>query len=189
MDHAESLQKLRSGDVNAFRELVEAWQDKVFNTAIGIVQDKQDAEDITQEVFVTLHEQIQSFKAESTIGTWLYRIALRKALDHEKKKRRQKHGGLLKRIFGSSAEMEAVDFHHPGIAFDNKERSAVLFGALNQLPENQRVAFILHKLEGLSYEEIAGVMGSSLFAVESLQVRAKKSLQNLLRDYYSNNKY
>ena len=188
MDHPDSIQKLRTGDLAAFRELVEAWQDKVFNTAIGIVQDKEDAEDITQEVFVTLHEQIENFKAESTIGTWLYRITVRKALDHEKKKLRQKHGGLLKRIFGSDAETAAVDFHHPGIAFDNKERSAVLFSALRKLPKNQRVAFMLHKLEGLSYEEIALVMGSSLFAVESLQGRAKKNLQNLLRDYYSRNK-
>lgn len=189
MEQPDIIYQLRKGDLTVFKEVVEAWQDKIFNTALGIVQNEQDAEDITQEVFVTLHEEINGFKSESTIGTWLYRVTIRKSLDHEKKKKRQKHGGLLKRIFGGLAEDEPINFQHPGIVLDNKERSAVLFEALRKLPAKQRAAFLLHKLEGLSYEEIAAVMNSTLFSVESLLVRAKKNLQNILRDYYSKNKY
>lgn len=167
--------------------MVADWQDKVYNTAVGIVQNEEDAEDITQEVFVTLYERIEDFREESALSTWIYSITVHKSLDHEKRKKRQKHGGLLKKIFLAKGGDEPVNFDHPGILLDNKEMAAVLFKALKKLPEKQRIAFTLHKLERLSYQEIAAVMDTTVFAVESLQGRAKLNLKRILEKYYQQN--
>jgi RNA polymerase sigma factor (sigma-70 family) len=162
------------------------WQDMVYNTVVGIVQNEEDAEDITQEVFIQVYESIKGFRQEAKLSTWIYRIAISKALDFEKKKKRQKHGGLLKRIFDSSAADEVMHFDHPGVLLDKKQHAAALFSAINKLPEKQRIAFLLHKLEALSYQEIAEITDTSVMAIESLQVRARNNLRTILGDYYKN---
>ncbi|MBC7535535.1 MAG: RNA polymerase sigma factor [Ferruginibacter sp.] len=184
MNQADIIFKLKNGDTAAFQKVVLAWQDKVYNTSLSIVQHAQDAEDITQEVFVTLYERIADFREEATLATWMYRITVSKSLDHEKRKRRSKYGGLVRRIFFITQEDEPLNFDHPGILLDNKEKAAVLFKALKKLPEKQRIVFTLHKTEGLSYHEIARVMNTSLYAIESLQTRAKNNLKEILKSYY-----
>ena len=88
----------------------------------------------------------------------------------------------MQRLFGDDNEPlhELPDFNHPGIAFDRKENSAKLFKAIAQLPENQKIAFTLHKLEDLSYHKISEVMETSVPAVESLMHRAKQNLRKIL---------
>ena len=77
-----------------------------------------------------------------------------------------------------------ADFDHPGIIIEKKERAAELFRALKQLPDKQRIAFTLHKLEGQSYQEVAEIMSTSLYAIESLMARAKTNLKKSLAKYY-----
>ena len=84
------IERLKKGDEAAFKEIVESSQGLVYNTALGIVQNPEDAEDVTQEVFVQLYESIKSFKGESKLSTWLYRITVSKAMDHLRKKKRKK---------------------------------------------------------------------------------------------------
>ncbi len=184
MDQLEIIAKLKQGDKTVYTEVVEQWQHMIYNTALSIVQNGEDAEDITQDVFVSLYERIQSFREESALSTWLYSITVRKALDNEKRKARQKRGGFLQRIFSVNESDEPVNFNHPGILLDNKENATVLFKALKKLPDKQRVAFTLHKMEGLSYQQIAAIMDTSLYAIESLQVRAKNNLKKILKEYY-----
>ena len=184
MDQPAIIARLKQGDKSVYTEVVEHWQHMIYNTALSIVQHEADAEDISQDVFIALFEKIQDFREESTLSTWLYRITVRKALDHEKRKTRQKHGGFLQRVFSVKQRDEPVNFNHPGVLLDNKENAAVLFHALKKLPDQQRIAFTLHKLEGLSYQEIAVIMNSSLYAIESLQVRAKNNLKKILKAYY-----
>ena len=76
---------------------------------------------------------------------------------------------------------------HPGIELEKKERSALVFSAINRLPENQKIAFTMHKIEGVSYEETAQIMNISLYSVVSLMFRAKKNLKLLLGNYYEKN--
>ena len=184
MNQLDIIERLKNGDHTVFSEIVESCKNMVYNTTLGIVQNEEDAEDITQEVFLQVYESISEFRGEAKLSTWIYRITISKSLDYEKKKRRQKNGGLLKRIFEGKREDEPAHFDHPGIVLDKKEDAAVLFNAINKLPEKQRIAFVLHKLEALSYQEIADVMKISLMAVESLQVRAKNNLKNILKVYY-----
>jgi RNA polymerase sigma factor (sigma-70 family) len=175
---------INSGIAPPFEEIVSRCQDMVYNTALSILQSEEDAEDITQEVFIKVYEKRDHFRGEALLSTWIYRITVNKALDLEKKKKRQKHGGFITKLFGDREEEEAINFHHPGVVLDNKEKAAMLFKALKKLPESQRIAFTLHKIEGLPYQEIAAVMETSLVAVESLMARAKTSLQKILKTYY-----
>jgi len=157
----------------------------VYNTALGIVQNAEDAEDISQEVFVQVYQSVHSFKGESKFSTWLYRITIAKALDHERRKKRKKRFAIVKKIFGDPADEGLLpDFQHPGVTFDKKETAAILFKAIKELPENQRIAFTLHKVEGLSYQEVSDVMKTSVSSVESLMHRAKNNLKKLLENYY-----
>ena len=84
------IEQLKQGDEAAFKTIVETWQNMVYNTAIGIVQNAEDAEDITQEVFMQVYQSISSFKGDSKFSTWLYRIAITKSLDHERRKKERK---------------------------------------------------------------------------------------------------
>ena len=182
-DELDLIERLKRGDESTFRILVEQYQDLVYNTALGIVQNESDAEDVAQEVFIQVYRSIGSFKSEAKLSTWIYRITTTRALDLLRARKSKKRFGLLKRLWETAEEspMENIqDFNHPGVSLERKEEAAQLMTAIAQLPENQKVAFVLHKLEGLSYLEIAEVMGNTLPAVESLMHRARLNLRKIL---------
>jgi len=181
------VSQLKQGNQSGFTALVEMYQDMVYNTAFSIVQNEDDADDVAQEVFVQVYLSVNTFKGESKLSTWIYRITITKALDHEKKKKRKKRFGFIQSLFGGEDEENhyPVEFNHPGVQLEKKERAAELFKALNKLPDNQRIAFTLHKLEGQSNQEIAEIMNTSLYAVESLMGRAKSNLKKILHNFYS----
>jgi RNA polymerase sigma factor (sigma-70 family) len=186
LNQPELIVQLQLGDEQAFKKLVDEWEDMVYNTVVGIVQNEDDADDITQEVFIQVYQSVSSFKGESKFSTWLYRIAISKSLDHEKRKKRKKRFAFVESLLGKGGEeiIHPADFNHPGILIEKKEQAARLFAALRQLPDNQRIAFTLHKLEGQSYFEVADIMNTTLYAVESLMARAKANLKKVLKKYY-----
>ena len=188
-DEALTVKALQQGDEMAFRSFVEEWQDMVFNTILGIVQNEEDAEDAAQDTFIQAYESIGHFKGDSKLSTWLYRIAVSKALDHLRRKKRKKRFAFVQSLFGLNEEEVSKDsgFRHPGLALENKEKGALVFAAIDKLPENQKTAFVLHKLEGLSYQEVAAVMETTVPAVESLIHRARQQLRKLLETYYRKN--
>jgi RNA polymerase sigma factor (sigma-70 family) len=185
-NETELIYKLQQGEQQAFKSVVDLYQDMVYNTIISIVQNEADAEDITQEVFVQVYQSVSSFKGESKFSTWLYRISITKALDNEKRKRRKKRFAFVQRLFGENGEAQyhPVEFNHPGVILDNKEKAGELFKALQKIPDSQRIAFTLSKIEGLSNNEIAEIMNTSFYAVESLLARAKTNLKKELKNYY-----
>jgi RNA polymerase sigma-70 factor (ECF subfamily) len=189
LNELDLIQQLRAGDEQAFKSLVTNYQDLVFNTALGIVQNSEDAEDVAQEVFIQVYRSIDQFKGDARLSTWIYRITTTKALDHIRSRKRKKRFAFITSLFGPNDELvhEPVDFQHPGVALDRKEQAALLFQMIAQLPENQKVAFTLHKTEELSYQEIADVMQLSVSAVESLLFRARQNLRKLLEKYYQQN--
>ncbi|AEW01258.1 RNA polymerase subunit sigma-70 [Niastella koreensis] len=189
MNELELIQQLRAGDEGAFKSLVANYQDLVYNTALGIVQNSEDAEDVAQEVFIQVYRSIDQFKGDARLSTWIYRITTTKALDHIRSRKRKKRFAFITSLFGPNDELvhEPVDFQHPGVTLDRKEQAALLFRMIEQLPENQKVAFTLHKTEELSYQEIADVMQLSVSAVESLLFRARQNLRKLLEKYYQQN--
>lgn len=186
MNEQELIELVKQRDRAAFKTLVDTWQDMVYNTSIGILQNAHDAEDVAQEVFTKVYESIESFKGESKFSTWLYRITLSKATDHIRKKNRKKRFAFIQSLYGKNDEqvIDPPDFYHPGISLENKENAAVLFKAIDQLPATQKNAFVLNKIENLSYREIAEVLNSSEAAVDALLQRAKDKLRKILRNYY-----
>lgn len=186
MSQTELVVQLQQGDETAFKKLVDDYQVMVYNTVLGIVQNEADADDIAQEVFIQVFRSVSSFKGDSKFSTWLYRITVNKALDHEKKSKNRL--GFVQRLFGGHDEdKQPAEFDHPGVQMEKKERANELFKALKQIPDKQRIAFTLHKLEGQSYQGIAEIMNTTLYAVESLMSRAKANLRKELKKYYDNN--
>lgn len=180
------VQELKEGNEAAFKQVVDNYQNMVYNTCLAIVKSEEDAEDISQDVFVQVFQSIHSFKGESKLSTWIYRIATTKSLDFERKKKRKKRFGFVRSIFGDDSQVvvNPPDFQHPGIVLDKKENASILFKAIDQLPENQRIAFILNKVEGLSYQEVSEVLDTSVSSIESLLHRAKNNLRKILEKDY-----
>jgi RNA polymerase sigma-70 factor (ECF subfamily) len=190
MSVEDRIAELKAGDSGAFRQLVEEFKDRVYNTVLGVLQNKEEAQDVTQEVFTEVYQSIARFKGDAKLSTWIYRIALSKAYDVVRRKNRKKRFAFVQSLFGEEGDMieaEQGEFAHPGVQLENKERAAILFGAIEKLAENQKTAFLLNKLEGLSYAEIAEIMNVTVPAVESLLFRAKQNLQKRLREYFEEN--
>jgi RNA polymerase sigma factor (sigma-70 family) len=178
----ELIRGLKDKDEAAFRWLVEQYKDKIFNAVLNIVQDGDEADDCAQEVFIKVYESIGSFKGESALGTWMYRIAIRKALDNvRKKKTRSKLQQFLPWWMPEESKSVNTDFHHPGVQMEHKEKAAVLFRGIDQLPEKQKMAFTLIRIQGLNYAEVCEIMGMNIKAVESLMSRAKANLERSLK--------
>lgn len=168
-----------------FQNIYQQYMLLVYNLALHYIQNIEDAEEITQDVFVKVHESLHKFSGKSSIKTWIYRITVNKSLDFIKHKKSAKRFF----IFGKKSENEREfqnhsNFEHPGIALEKKENAAILFAVINELNENQKTAFILSKLDGLSNPEIAEVMSLSISSVESLIFRAKKMLQQNLANKF-----
>lgn len=189
-EEAELIDLLKKGDDGAFKRIVESKKDLVYNTALGLLQNVEDAEDIAQEVFIKVYESIHQFKGESAFSTWLYRIAVTKSLELIRSRKRKKRFAFITSLLGENNELrhDPPEFIHPGVQLDNKERSVILFKSITKLPENQRIAFTLHKVEGIPYQEIAEIMNLSVSAIESLIHRAKANLRKDLENYYKKNK-
>jgi RNA polymerase sigma-70 factor (ECF subfamily) len=177
---------LKDGEEEAFRYLVDQYQDKVYNTCISFVKNPDDADDLTQEVFLEVYNSIHKFRLESKLSTWIYRISVNKSLEYLRKMKRKKRFGFLFAIDFERNQRDNVEleFNHPGILAENKEKAAILYRAIEKLPENQRIAFTLHKLEDLSYVQISEIMNKSLSSVESIMHRAKLNLRKELFNYY-----
>lgn len=163
-----------------FHHIYDTHKDMVYNLSLNYLQNREDAEEVMQDVFVKVHQKLDSFKGDSEIGTWVYRITINLCLDRIKAAKRQKRFGFLINIFDkdSSDTVKAwAHFDHPGVELENKEMMESLFGIINQLPEKQKSALLLSKLEGLSQKEIATILETTPKAVESLIQRARKTLK------------
>jgi RNA polymerase sigma-70 factor (ECF subfamily) len=182
---------LQSGKNAAFSCLLDAYQQKVFGTCISFVPNKEDAEDVAQEVFLEVFKSISKFKGDSKLATWIYKITTNKCLEFIRKKNSKKRFAFMQTILGNEIPFDKTNYftevNHPGILLENKEKSAIIFKAINTLPENQRVIFTLAKIDGKSYREIIEITGKNLSSVASVMFRAKKGLQEKLANYYKNN--
>lgn len=176
------LKKVAQRDKQAFRKLYDLFSAKVYNTALSYAQSEPDAEEITQDVFVKIHRSATRFRGNSSVNTWIYRIAVNASLDFLKKKKR------LSIFQFSETQKDKPDFEHPGVLLENKERASMLFKVIDTLPEKQKTAFILSFIEELPRQEVATIMETSLKAVEGLLQRGKANLRKKLAKEYPNRK-
>jgi len=185
----ELIKGIQSGNEGAFRELFENYRKRVFNTCNSIVHNPADADDLVQEVFIELHRSSGKFRGESRVSTWIYRIAINKALNFMRQMNRRKWYQSIENLTGLNLKqtIHSAGIRQPDVELEEKQRSQQLHAAIDDLPENQRTAFLLNKYEDLTYLEIAEVMNTSHSAVESLIHRAKINLQKKLFSFYKKN--
>jgi len=151
----------------------------VYNMCLNYLQQREEAEEATQDVFLKVHQNLERFNEGSELKTWIYRIAINQCLDVLRSRKRKY---ALKIVFSKSfpKELHSVEFYHPGVALENKEAMAEIFTCINQLPENQKTVILLKVMEDLPQKEIAQVMEMSEKAVESLLSRARTNLKKRL---------
>ena len=170
-----------------FEKMYNQYKLLVYNVALNYLQNIEDAEEITQDVFIQLHQSIAKFQNNSTLKTWIYRITINKCLDFIKHKNSKKRFFIFGKKSESDFELQKTsNFEHPGILMENKEDAEILFHVINELSENQKTAFVFSKLDGLSNPEIATIMELSISSVESLIFRAKSTLKEKLSLKFEN---
>lgn len=190
LDDQSILQALSRDKDRGFNHLVDAYAARVFTTCVNLVRNREDAEDVTQEVFTTIYTSIDTFQGDSKLSTWIYSVSTNKCKEFLRKKTRKKRFGIHTEVEKDDSHFipsQVVEYNHPGVKLEDKERANILFNAIDQLAENQRLAYTMHKIEGRSYQEVAEVLDLSVSSVESLMFRAKKRLQQLLQHYYEEN--
>jgi RNA polymerase sigma-70 factor (ECF subfamily) len=178
----KELKELRERDEIAFRTLVKNYQSRIFHHAMQILRNREEAEDVCQETFVQVFQSICSFKGDSSLSTWIIRIAIHLSLE---KIRKQKRRNRLREMlpWWMPSEEKSADFMdlNPGIQLENKEKAIALYRAIDQLSANQRVAFTLIKIDEITYAEASELMNLSIKAIESLVSRAKENIKKQLK--------
>jgi RNA polymerase sigma-70 factor, ECF subfamily len=185
----EIISRLQAGDTETYARLVEEHRDRVLNTCYRFVYNREDAEEVAQDVFIEVYRSVAAFRQESRLATWIYRIAVSKSLDFLRKRGRKKRFAQIRSLFGGehglATEPRAVDTRDPAQQLEQMERLRVIQDAIRRLPEKQGVAFTLSKCEGFGNREIAAVLELSLPSVDALIHRAKLNLQKQLAAYFS----
>jgi len=185
---AELATELRSGSEAAFDWLVTHYHGPVYGLVRGVLCDSSEAADVTQEVFLKAFRGIRDFRGGSSLKTWLYRIAVREALNH----RRWTWRHLRQQIFLDEASDENNSIFEledcgpsPFDTLASRELQQVVHQALNGVAESFRAAVILRDLEGLSYEEVAEVLGVSVGTVKSRILRGRRALRDILEPLFA----
>ena len=188
---SELIEGLKSGSQEAFRSLVDTYQQKVIRTCKGFVHSDDDAEDIAQEVFIEIWQSINKFRGDAELSTWIYRISVNKSLNFIKTASRRKIFSFFdftdpdRSSFAN--ELAAAQGYSPDNDLGRSEQAEAVKRAIDSLPSKQRTAFVLSKYDDLSYQEIAKVMNSTVPSVESLIFRARQNLQKRLYIFYKKN--
>lgn len=182
-DESELVTELQAGSETAFDWLVNHYHAPVYNLILGMLGDTADSADAAQEVFLKAFKGIRSFRQGSSLKTWLYRIAIREALNHRRwfKRHTQKNISIDAEPAEGCAPLDIEDMSAtPFDQLASHEIQAAVQGALQQVPDVFRSAVILRDIEGLSYEEVAEVLECSVGTVKSRILRGRRSLKEIL---------
>jgi RNA polymerase sigma-70 factor (ECF subfamily) len=182
------LKKLQAGDPAAFAEFVEENQSKVYNLALRMLNDPQDAEDVLQETFLNAYKALPNFEGRSSLSTWVYRIASNASLMRLRKKRPNTVSvdEPVELDAGDNLPRQLVDWSSmPEEELINNEARQVMDEAVTELPESLRIVFILRDIEGLSTAETGEVLGLSEGAVKTRLHRARLWLRDRLSAYFA----
>jgi len=191
------ISRCQGKDIAAFDQIVARYKHKIFNYIFRMVGDSDEAEDLTQEVFVKTYVSLASFRSESSLNTWLYRIAGNLCIDsHRKRQRRQNALGGAPLSLNETPAAQTDSGDESGLTRDVADRSFEPYNllaqqeldsqiqkALSLLPEKMRTVVVLHDLEDMPYEEIAAIVGCPLGTVKSRLFNARVQLRDLLRPY------
>ena len=176
---AALIQRCTAGDEAACAELVGLNQRMVFNLALHLLGDRDDALDLSQEVFLRVFRTLHAFRGQSALRTWIYRIAVNQARNRQRWWRRRHRADQvsLDQHLRECGDLECKGEPPPDRLLANKETAVLVWRALDQLPFDQRTALILREIDGLRYEEIAFSLGIAVGTVKSRLTRARHALR------------
>lgn len=184
---AEMVEAVQAGDATAYRGLVEKYQGRIYAVMYGMVRNREDARDLTQEAFVKAYRNLHGFRADSRFYTWLYRIAMNLAIDFVRRRGRAPVSAGAEEdvtLRDASRGIEDADrIDGPRRELERKRLYGAIMDAVDELPENQKQVILLREVEGLSYKEIAEVLDIAEGTVMSRLFYARKKLQARLADH------
>lgn len=179
------VQQCTAGDEVACTRLVTDYQRMVFQLALHLLGDAQEAMDLSQEVFLRVFRTLPQFRGQSSLRTWIYRIVLNQASNRQRwwRRRFKSHQVALDEHVESHGELpESRSYAMPDRVLQQNETAARVWGALSELPFDQRAAIVLREIDGLSYEEISESLGIAVGTVKSRLARARLNLRGALRE-------
>jgi len=179
-DEQEFVERLKNAEEKAYKELIDTYKNKILKTALSFVPFFEDAEDITQEVFIEVFRSIKKFRQDSSLSTWIYRISVNKSINYTKKNRKYFENKSINDYYAFENIQSQNDSNETLYNMESKQLAQLIHNALQTLNEKQRTVFVMHKIEGIPYKEISNLLGISLSSVESLMHRAKLKLQKKL---------
>jgi RNA polymerase sigma-70 factor, ECF subfamily len=176
---------LKQGDEEAFRALIRRYQKALYSVAYGITLDRDESQEILQEVFIKVYRSIGSFREESSLSTWLHRITVNLCLNWQRKSKRRPRWDSNSSGRKDSAERlrQGGDKDRPDVLYEEKELTVWFKRWLQGLPEEERTVFVLKEANGLSYEEIARILHIKRGTVSSRLFYARKKLKESLIKY------
>ncbi len=172
----ELVRQFQAGDESAFNQLVLRYQEKVYWVARRFVTDHEGADDVTQEVFVKAYESLKEFRGDSSLYTWLYRIAVNLALNAVRKRK-------VREFFRMDEMYDVIDggTEQPDEALERREERSLIEQAIERLPKKQKAVFLLRYYEEMPYEEIAKVLNTSIGGLKANYFHAVKKIQEYLQ--------
>jgi len=184
-DEAALVQRLRQGDTEAYRELVDAYSPRVYRLALGMLGDPAEAEDVLQETFLSVYRNIGGFRGDSGLGTWIYRIAANASL---MRLRRHRDAASLDETAENGMELKLIPsggfwFWDPEEAALSGEVRQVMAKAIAALPEALRIVFLMRDVEDMPAADVADALGLTVAAVKSRLHRARMFLRDRLYPY------
>ena len=185
-EEQQIIKGMKAGDEAAFRACVEEHKTHVLNICYYFVHNAHDADDLAQDVFIKVYRSINGFKENARLSSWIYRIAVNISLDFLRTRKRKKRFAYLTSLFQPDRDVKAAltSSDNPHSEMEQKERIELLNRAIASLPENQQTAITLNKYQGLSNQEIADILDTSVSAVDALIHRAKQNLRKKLCIYF-----
>jgi RNA polymerase sigma-70 factor (ECF subfamily) len=175
MKNFELIDSVLRGNERDFERLIRMYESGIFRVVIGLLHNKEDAEEVMQDIFLKLYSSLSSFDRRAAFTTWLYRIAINTSLNFLRRKRNKVFWTELKTIFQFSSKEPSTE-----AKMMERSKHEIIKYAINGLPKNQRLAFVLTKYEELSQKKVAEIMNTSEGAVEQLVLRAKNNLRKKL---------
>lgn len=172
------IERIRNGDRQAFEALLDLYETRVYRLALRFTGSVQDAEDITQEIFMGVYRGLDKFQGNSALGTWIYRIAMNHCLEFRRKRR------LEQVPYNEELTLASTDWRDdPFVSADKSETSAKVEAALNLLSPLHREVIILHELQGLTYQEVATTLNVPVGTVKSRLSNAFRKLRDIMGGY------
>ncbi len=173
-------EKTITGDISAFEEIVNRYKNSVFAVAYRMTGQYQEAEDITQEIFINLYEKMYQFDSSKKLSPWIHRIAVNTSISALRKKKNITNLSFDEAFVPNYEAFAGVDMHNPQFQVESKELKAEINAAIMELPESYRVVITLRYQMDFSNQEIAGILETSRENVEVRIHRARKALRRLI---------